>query len=464
MFIVNGNSKSIDVVDITNPSAPVRLFSINVTPYGAAANSVAVANGIVAVAVEASIKTDAGKAVFFNTDGQFLSQVTVGALPDMLTFTPDKSRVLVANEAEPNDAYTIDPEGSVSIINLARGVQNLIQADVANAQFTGFNRAALDSSMRIFGPGASVAQDLEPEYIAVSEDSLTAWVTLQENNAIATLDIARAEFTSVKGLGFKNHNLTVNAFDPSDRDNAVRLKTYPVFGMYQPDAIATFQINGETFLITANEGDSREYAAFDETARVSALTLDPTAFPLAAQLRTDVQLGRLTVTRANGDTDGDGDYDQLYTFGGRSFSIWNQSTELVYDSNSKLERITAIAFPQFFNSNSDSNSSFDTRSDNKGPEPEGVTTGVINNQTYAFIGLERIGGIAVYNVTNPIEPRFVQYVNNRNFAAGIRTPEAGDLAPEGLTFVRQSDSPINKPLLLVANEVSGTTTIYAIQN
>lgn len=463
LYVVNGAAKTIDVLSIANPAAPVKLFSIDVTPYGASPNSVAVSDGVVAVAVEAAVKTDNGAAVFFNTDGTFLSRVTVGALPDMLTFTPNGTQVLVANEAEPNDAYTIDPEGSVSIINVARGAANLTQSDVVTADFRSFNGASLDASIRIFGLRASVAQDLEPEYIAVSNDSRTAWITLQENNAIATLDIASGTYTQLKGLGFKNHNLSANAFDASDRDSRINLKPYPVFGMYQPDAIAAFQVAGETYLITANEGDARDYAGFAEEVRVSALTLDPTAFPNRAQLQSAGVLGRLTVTRAGGDTDGDGDYDALYVFGGRSFSILNAQANPVYDSGSKLERITASALPKFFNSTNDANNSFDTRSDNKGPEPEGVTTGVINNQTYAFIGLERIGGIVVYNVTNPIEPRFVQYINNRNFAVDARAAGGGDLGPEGITFIAAADSPSNRPLLVVANEVSGTTTVYDIQ-
>jgi hypothetical protein len=290
-----------------------------------------VRDGLIAVAIQAAVKTDPGRVVFFDATGDFVAGVTVGALPDMLTFTPNGRFVLVANEAEPNDAYTVDPPGSVSIIELDGGAAGITQADVTTVGFAAFNGAALDPSIRIFGLNASVSQDLEPEYIAVSHDSLTAWVTLQEANAIAELDLVSRTFTRLVGLGFKDHSRPENALDPSDRDGGIRIGTWPVFGMYQPDAIAALHHGDETFLVMVNEGDSREYAAFDENARVSALALDPDAFPNGAGLKATSALGRLTVTRATGDTDGDGDMDALYVFGGRSLSIRRPDGSLVFD-------------------------------------------------------------------------------------------------------------------------------------
>ncbi|MBC7911456.1 MAG: choice-of-anchor I family protein, partial [Pyrinomonadaceae bacterium] len=413
-------------------------------------------------------------------DGTFLSSVQVGAIPDMLVFTPDGEKVLVANEAEPSTDYLNDPEGSVSIIDLRigksrfnyppfqRGVANITQADVTTAGFTAFNSTPLDSSIRIFGVNATVAKDLEPEYITISADSQTAWVTLQENNAIGILDISQGAFTSLKGLGFKNHQLAGNSLDASDRDGAggaglINIANWPVFGMYQPDAIASYRYQGNTYLVTANEGDAREYTALTEERRISALTLDATAFPNAAALQSNAQLGRLNVTNTRGDTKGDGDFDALYVFGARSFSIWDAQVTQVFDSGNQFEQRTATALPTFFNSNHDSNASFDTRSDNKGPEPEGVVIGEMFGGAYAFIGLERVGGIMVYDISNPVNPRFVQYINNRNFAGNPGTGTAGDLAPEGLIFIPASQSPNGQPLLVSANEVSGTVTIFQIQ-
>ena len=461
LFAVNGATSKIDVLSIANPSAPVLLFSIELAAYGRQANSVDVKNGIVAAAVEANVKTDNGKVVFFDANGNYLNQVTVGALPDMVTFTPDGRKVLVANEGEPNNDYTIDPQGSVSIVDISGGVAN---ATVAFAGFEAFNNAALDTSIRIFGPNATVAQDLEPEYITVNHNSKTAWVTLQENNAVGILDLQTGEFVELVGLGFKNHNLAGNELDASDRDNAINIRNWQLFGMYQPDGIASFKIKNDTFLITANEGDAREYPGtpgYVEEVRVSSLALDPVVFPNAAFLKMNANLGRLNVSKASGNFGGDADYDALYAFGARSFSILTASGERIYDSGDDIERITAQTYPSFFNA-SNTNNTFDDRSDNKGPEPEGVTVGKAYGRNYAFIGLERIGGVMVYEVTNPRAPEFIQYINNRNFLAATNTAAAKDLGPEGLHFISADDSPTGKPLLVVANEISGTTTVYEV--
>ncbi|MEW6493147.1 MAG: choice-of-anchor I family protein [Cyanobacteriota bacterium] len=454
IYVVTG-SNVMEVLDASNPSNPNLLTSIDISAFGSA-NSVTVKNGIVAVAVANEDAQAPGMVVFYDLDGNFLNAVTVGSLPDMLTFTPDGKKIIVANEGEPssyNQPDSVDPEGSVSIIDLSNGVFNLSQSDITTADFTAFNSqksALMAQGVRIFGPNATVAQDVEPEYITISSDSKTAWITLQENNAIAVLDLQSGQITDIKPLGYKNHNLSGNGLDASDRDSGININNGPVLGMYQPDAIASFTVNGQTYLITANEGDARDYDGFSEEERVKDLDLDPTAFPNAEDLQDDAALGRLNVTSTLGDTDGDGDYDKLYAFGARSFSIWTAQGNLVYDSGDDLEQITAAQIPLLFNSEGTTDS-FDSRSDNKGPEPEGVVTGVIAGRTYAFIGLERTGGVMVYDVTNPTSPDFIEYIN---------TP--GDFAPEGLVFVSSEESPTGKPLLVASNEESGTTTTYEI--
>ncbi len=467
LFVVNGATSAIDVISISDPTQPTLFSTISLSAYGAGANSVAFKNGVLAAAVENIVKQDPGSVVFFNADGTFLNSVTVGALPDMLTFTPDGTKVLVANEGEPNNNYTVDPEGSVSIIDIASGVLN---ATVKTVGFTQFNNVPLDPSIRIFGPNATVAQDLEPEYITVSADSTTAWVSLQENNAIGILNLITGEFEQLVGLGFKNHSLPENGLDASDRDNAINITSYPnLFGMYQPDAIASYTVNGKTYIVAANEGDARDYAGFSEEVRVNSLRLDPVAFPNAAALQRNANLGRLTVTNTLGDANGDGLFEELYVFGGRSFSILDAEGKIIFDSGSEFERIIAERVPNFFNANNTVND-FDTRSDNKGPEPEGVAIGQVAGRTLAFIGLERIGGIMLYDITDPFEPFFLDYVNNRDFSVVFNsagpTPAQltaiGDLGVEGLLFISAKDSPNGIDLLVTTNEVSGTTTIYTV--
>jgi 2',3'-cyclic-nucleotide 2'-phosphodiesterase (5'-nucleotidase family) len=619
LFVVNANSATVDVLDLSDPTNPTLITSIELSNFGGVANSVAVKNGLVAVAVENNDKQANGQVIFFNANSEDFTTpakaVDVGALPDMLTFTPDGQKVLVANEGEPSDDYSNDPEGSVSIIDLAGGVDN---ASVTNADFTAFNTeidALKEAGVRIFGPDATVAQDLEPEYITVSPDSQTAWVVLQENNALGVIDLATGIVTDILPLGFKDRSAEGNGLDASDEDGEINITNWPVLGMYLPDAIDTFQAGDQTYLISANEGDSRDYDGFSEEARIEDLFLDPEAFPNADELQTSEALGRLKVTKTlgisdatvfiaeldgtqeveandseatataklqlndagdvlsysltvtgldfgvlaggdpqtedtgddvtlfhfhnaprgeNGDVvfdilnndedlsitiDDDGSakivgnweeaesgdvplssfvdelrnaeaddevnlyfnlhtndfpggeirgqlistvaYDELYSFGGRSFSIWDSNGNLVFDSGDDFEQIIAEQLPEQFNFDGD-NDSFDSRSDDKGPEPEGVTVGVIDEIPYAFIGLERIGGIMVYNISDPTAPEFVQYINNRDFNGDPEAGTAGDISPEGLTFIAAEDSANGKPLLAVANEVSGTTTIYEI--
>jgi 2',3'-cyclic-nucleotide 2'-phosphodiesterase/3'-nucleotidase/5'-nucleotidase len=476
-FVINAQQASVDVLDVQNLNKPRLVATIDVDPndLGLVANSVDVANGLVAVALQADPKTDPGFVAFYSTTDYSapLNVVGVGVLPDMVTFTPDGRYVLTADEGEPNDDYTIDPEGSVSVIDLGAGVAN---ATVRTADFRAFNGdedALRAAGIRIYGPNASAAQDFEPEYIAISGG--TAYVTLQENNALALIDIASATVEAVLPLGYKDHSLPGNELDASDRDGAIAIVNWPVFGMYQPDSIAAYEVDGKTYLVTANEGDTRDYDTFSEEDRVRDLDLDPGAFPDASALQANSALGRLTVTNTLGDTDGDGDFDALYVPGARSFTIWDAATgAIVFDSGADFERITANLLPAYFNANNDNND-FDNRSDNKGPEPEGLAVGQIGDRWYAFIGLERIGGVMVYDVTDPSAPTFATYLNHRNFESDVCVfdpaddeeciaiePAALDLGPEGFEFVPAKDSPNAKPLLIVGNEVSGSTTIYQV--
>ncbi|MDX2305348.1 MAG: choice-of-anchor I family protein [Microscillaceae bacterium] len=877
LFFTNAQANNLVVLDLSNPANPTPIDTIDLSPYGGGVNSVAVFEGLVAVAVEADPNQNPGSVVFFDVNGTFIQSVTVGALPDMLTFTKDGSKVLVANEGEPAGDGSFDPEGSVSIINVA-------DFTVATADFKAFNGREAElraKGIRIFTPGSSSAQDLEPEYIAISPDGTTAVVTLQENNAVAIINIATAKVIDIVPQGYKDHSkslpkleqfeineapldaarnilfgglsgiffekinangnyqfvcipdrgpngepvsvkrndgtnvgnvrpflipnyqatvyrieldkangkvnflesiplfradgttpisglanipgvdeipvtpvdtladvvdangqqyallpydelggdmegivinpadntfwmvdeyrpaiyhfspngilidrfvpqgtgalggqpagtygtetlpniynrrranrgfegmaldtdkgilyafiqtplanpntaasnaslvirmlgidpatgnpvaeyvylLEKNALNPdpvdkigdafydpntkrfvvmerdsrlestakkfvfdvdltgatnlldpaapallagktleqhtpndlaaagikpvfkrkilnlptlgylpsdkpeglaglpdgsmvvlndndfglvpgaekvalglitfsdstcqtgldaSDRDNAINIANWPILGTFHSDAIASYTGNdGKAYYITANEGDARDYDFFAEESRVRPLTLDPTAFPNASSLRDNANLGRLTVTTTQGDLDGDGDYDRLFAFGTRSFTIWDAAANLVYDSGDDLEQITAAASPADFNADNAENGTFDNRSDNKGPEPEGVTTGVINGKTYSFVGLERIGGIVVHDVSDPKAPQFVQYINNRDFSVDAEADVLGakDLGPEGLVFISAEDSPNGQPLLVVTNEISGSVSVYGI--
>lgn len=460
LFVVNGDSNTVEILSIENPSDPRPVGRIFLSLFGAGVNSVAVRDGLVATAVAGFVKTDPGKMVLFSTDGVFIALAEVGALPDMVCFTPDGRHILTANEGEPSDDYAIDPEGSVSIIEVPEDPRRLGQRHVRTADFRRFDASGVHSDIRVFGPGASVAQDLEPEYIAFAPDSSTAFVVLQENNALGVIDIENAAVTELLPLGFKDHRLPGQGLDASDRTAGIDIRPWPVLGMYQPDTMHAFTArDGVTYLVTADEGDTRGYPGFDETARVKDLTLDPEAFPDADMLQRDDQLGRLEVARTMGDDDADGRHERIFAFGARGFSIRDTFGNLVFDSGDAFERITAEHAPTLFNTDNVPDAGFKNRSDNRGPEPEALAVGRIGDRDYAFIGLERTGGIVIYDITVPAESSFVHFWTNRDPDPQART---GDLGPECLLFIPSARSPTGAPLLVSANEISGTLTIHRL--
>lgn len=456
--------------------------------------SIAIDGDLMAVAIPASVKTDNGYVLFYNgldaATPTYLDAVEVGALPDMVTFTPDGAKVLVANEGEPSDDYTQDPEGSVSVINiLANGEPEETGTLVG---FTAFNDTQADlagQGMMFPNPSGrtikgveiatTVAQDLEPEYITATND--TAYVSLQENNGVAVIDLEELS-VEVVGLGAKSWaNLNIDI----QEDGSVSFGQYTgLYGVYQPDTMANFTWKGATFLITANEGDAREYffpsedeasclseggLTFDEddgclayTDEVKVADLTAQANSELAMLQASAEADNLRVTSAMGDSDGNGEYEAAYAYGTRSFTIWDQNGLVVYDSGDDFERITASVHGAQFN-NSDDENAGDSRSENKGPEPEALTVGVVGDRTYAFIGTERMGGIFVYDVTNPYDVQFAEYIINRDLNEGLTANDViGDLAPESLVFVSAQDSATGVPLLLVGNEVSGTVSVWQI--
>jgi hypothetical protein len=472
MFVTNAATNSLDIFDATNVNAPAFITSVDLGRFGDP-NSVAInpnplANEI-AVAVASFDKTKRGKVVFMNKDGVITGRpVTVGYLPDMLTYDSKGLFVVVANEGEPNDDYSFDPEGSVSIISVFGGKRTHNEVT-----FSHLTREDVPG-VRITGPeGTTVAQDLEPEYVAIQ--GLTAFVTLQENNAVAKIDLLKKRLVSIMPLGSINHADVGNAIDASDRDGMIRIANWPVRGLLMPDSIDTYSAPvrpgsklRKTYFVTANEGDAREYGDYSDESRVKDLTLDPSAFPLAAELQKDENLGRLNVMTTEGKVEGTETHQQLFSYGSRSFSIFDEDGEMVFDSGEMIETYIAENYPDHFNSNHEEGGSFDNRSDNKGPEPEGLVIGTINGRKYVFVGLERFSGIFACDITDPRDVKFAGFALNRNFDVEYdednldNVAAAGDLGPEGLEFVSAAKSPNGKPLLIVTNEVSGTVTIYEV--
>ncbi|MBN2816589.1 MAG: choice-of-anchor I family protein [Campylobacterales bacterium] len=444
LFITNGGENKLDVVSLADVQNPTLLTSISLASYGAGVQSVAVANGKVAVAVGSADKTaEKGKVVIFNTDGSYDKNVTVGYLPDMVTFNEDGTKIIVANEGEP-DASTgvyVDVNGTVGIVDVATGSYNevgFVDGDLNDAQD--------GTVVRLGGtPSNSTSLDLEPEYISVVGNK--AYVTLQENNAVARIDISGAVPTvdAVQSLGAKDY-ASENKID-IEEDGKIIFKNHAgLKALYQPDSITSYTFGGATYLVTANEGDGREYLdSSDNDVFVDEIKLKnlgdigvtpPASLTGYKDLKVMADISTNTT---------------IYTYGGRSFAIWDEDGELVWDSGDEISRLVAQYEPKLFNQDE---GVMDGRSGNKGAEPEALTVGMIDGKTYAFIGLERQSAILMYDISNPYSPTFVEY---------LVTHDKNDVSPEGMVFIPASKSPNGKNLLVVSYEVSGSTAIYEIK-
>ncbi|WP_296981667.1 MULTISPECIES: choice-of-anchor I family protein [unclassified Thalassolituus] len=519
LYVVNAEAETVDVLEYDATAGTLtKDSSIDLSGAAAdagidigAANSVSAKDCKVAVAIEADEKQDDGIiALYDSADLSLLATYSAGALPDMVTLSADGNYILTANEGEPSADYQNDPEGSVTIVDISAGYDSAVVHQVHFRDFNvGGSRAAeLPAGVRISGPaGTTVAQDLEPEYMTLSADGSTAWVALQENNAMAIIDVANASVSSIVALGGKMwDSASANQLDASNKDDGTgQFASYEqLAGLYMPDTLASVEIGGATYVLSANEGDGREYvyetsqqtceaagqiwdgddfsgtpgyslntddciSHIDEMRGGDLYDLVDEAHPLYDALDDNDQLKRLKFVV---DSDSYGAADTLYAFGARSFSIWNAAGELVFDSGDDIAKRVFAADGDNFNSDNESNDSADSRSDDKGVEPEAIEVATIGSRVFAFIGLERQGGIMVYEITDPTAPVFQSYLNNRDFSEPVCTEvdedaecdndtyntAAGDLGPESIEYFSRDD----KHYIAVGNEVSGTTSVYEL--
>ena len=431
-----------------------------------------------AAALQAQGSNDAGRVALFTCeeDGTLTLEALVetGAQPDMVTFAGD-GVVLTADEGEPREGYgenIADPKGSVTVVDVEAQESTVVDFSAFDSQ-----RDQLAEDGIVLKKGSAPSVDLEPEYIAVSGGK--AYVTLQENNAIAVLDIESQAFEGVYSAGFEDHSTT--AIDLDKKDDAYDPQTYEsLLGIRMPDGIAAFTVEGATYLVTANEGDAREWG--DEDLDTFYLSEDERDFgeegvtsPTGAITAENSGLEGKVVFFKTEDFDGL-DPEKDYVFGGRSFTVFQvteNGLEEVFTSGDDFEALTAQYVPEYFNASND-NAVLDDRSGKKGPEAESVTVGTVDGKTYAFVALERTGGVMVYDVTDPEAITFVNYVNTRDFGTTVEGSEeyedgeldkwvtGGDVAPEGLLFLDAASSPNGEPMLLAACEVSGTVAVYQL--
>ncbi|KII76174.1 choice-of-anchor I family protein [Vibrio renipiscarius] len=509
LYVINAQAKQVDVLSFNEQGQPAKSATINLDSAAkrakmaiGAANSVAIHNGLVAVAIENANKQENGLiALYQSHDLSLVTTYPAGALPDMVSFSKDGRYIASANEGEPSADYRVDPNGSVTLIDLKEGPLN---ATVTQIQFTDFDnerRSEFDDKVRISGPNSTVAQDLEPEYLTFADNG-KIYVALQENNAMAIIDVSTARVDKVVGLGEKSW--ATSKLDASNKDDmAGHFQHYTqLVGLYMPDSIDSYSVDGQTYLISANEGDGREYG-FDTTQErcdQAGFTWDEDDYraddkyttkqgfcishtdevrgkklnvsdqhPLAEALKDKKQLGRLKVVKSSTKLAA---HENVQAFGARSFSIWNENGKLVFDSGDQIAHIAALSEKQHFNSSNDSNQSGDDRSDDKGAEPEAIEVANINGRDYAFVGLERQGGIMVFDISQPTQAEFLHYVNRRDYtqpvcsevedgecANGVYNPLAGDLGPESIHYFHRH----GQHFIAVGNEVSGTTSIFRIE-
>ena len=501
IFVTNGATNQIDIVDISDPTYPQKVKSIDLAAKGVIGiQSVAAKDGLVAIATTSVSNQSNGRIFFADTNGKLVkgaeSGIEVGALPDHVSFSPDGRYVMSANEGEPKSycltdgklPTTTDPYGSISVID----VSGAVPSAATTLNFEAYNDRAGALTFqggRVFGPNATTAQDLEPEYISFSPDSKYAYVTLQENNAIATIDMSTKAILEISGLGFKKHSVAGNGLDAIN-DGKATVATQNVLGMYLPDAIATLPgADGTNYVVTANEGDTRSYPCIlggtdttkieDEDQKISSI-FDSTDTSITA---VKDAVGSLVVTpfapataRAIAVT-GSTKVKTAYSFGTRSFSVWRPANvegvdamEQMWDSGDFLETLVATENAAGYNSDWNTTNggpnALESRSTKKGPEVEGVAVGSAYGTQWIVVGMERDGGIALFNGNDPLKPVFVDYINTSvregNLIAGKATASAGDVSPEGIMFVSPEDSPTGSALVVVSYELSGTVGIYEI--
>ncbi len=496
LFITNGAKNTIDIVDISNLKKPKLIKAVSFTSSGATGiQSVAAKNGVVLVAATMASKTAPGRIFVMDINGKLRSGladgIAVGALPDSVTISPDGKYAIVANEGEPTNycltngalPETTDPLGSVSLINLSSKKPTAKTIDFKS--FSDRKNAITYAGGRIFGPNASVAQDLEPEYAVFSDDSAYAFVTLQENNAIATVDVESGAIINIVGLGVKNHNLFNSGLDSSDRDGKIDIVARNIQGMYLPDAIGTVEASGNTYMVTANEGDAREYACLLGGTDAAKVEAEDPRFADVADATVDSTFkgsgiaGRMKVTQfspanvAGTIVTPSTKVSNAFAFGTRSFTVWKANkldgvfgADLVFDSGDAIERIIAQERSRYFNADWNTSSGLvnapESRSASKGPEPEGLAIGKAYGRTWMVLALERDSGLMLYDMTNPVKPMFRQYINTSILGGDIRSNTAGDVSPEGVLFLEAEKSPTGKPLVVVSYELSGTVAFFEV--
>ncbi len=460
LYSVNQQANGFEIIDYSDIYKPNVLQTVDVSGFISKIRCIESASGFVFVAGDGSSAQLPGKLLIYTSNGVYRKQLSLGVTPDRMKFSHDDISLIIANEGIPDANYSTDPPGTVNIINTAAGVNFITQADVKTVDFTRLDTTNYDPLIHIYSnAGQNPSEDVEPEAIAFSSDNQTAYIVLQENNAVAVVDIPSAKIDTVLGLGYRDYGM--KGLDASDQANSIMIDTYQgLYGIHQPSDIESFSHAGSDFTFSVNQGAPREYSGFNESVRVKNQPVDPSKFTNLSHLLQDTVLGRLFITSVFGDHNGDFLHDSLLSFGSRSVSIWDSSGTEIWNSGDQIAQLLASTHAVNFNSSANSNNSYKLQSDNMGAEPSAVAIGEVDGNRYAFVSLYQMGGILVYDISDPYNPQFELFELNRDFNLPANDPMAGDLGPIDLEFVPASRTNLNIALLFVANQVSGTINVY----
>ena len=488
IFTTNGVKNAVDIFDISDVANPKKVGSVALSPYGNDVTSVAAGRDVVVAVVHVAEKFSAtgvptsfnGKIVVFDTNGKVLSSPDIlGVLPDSVSFAPDGTTALVAIEGQPvcakDDAATAakedadytkasDPVGGVSVVDLSNPSAPVVR-------FAGFDQFSV-AAMKAKGIAVSslinnVSKDFEPEYVSAVDNNY-AYVTIQEANAIGRLNIKSATFESIT-RAFESKTEFVPR-DTSDRDSGAGPRTYKnVVGASQPDAIAAFKVGLGEYFLTANEGDAREYSCINDDVRGASLKVDARRFPDWKSLSGSAALGRAKVNPTIGDRDGDGDIDTIHLRGSNSMTMYRNGI-VIWDSGDLLDRIQTQAFGvaningahSLSSDKSTMNFVGQDRSDDKGAEPEGVTTGMVGDRRIAVLVLERMSALVIFDITQPRTPVFQEWIQMLP-AKATPAKDVKYWSPEGVIFVPAEKSPSGKALIITSYELSGSISIHQIE-
>ena len=461
LFVVGGENV-MEIVDMADPTNPQKLNEIKL-PGGA--SSVTVHGDLVAVSLLNNPEWKKGhvQVMRYGKKLEVLGLHELCYMPDMITFTPDGKNLLVACEGSPDETFSEDPEGGIGVLSVSsKAAKAWAKPQKTVVGFKGLDSLALMAAgVRKTGV-KSFVQSLEPEYITVAADSKTAWISLQENNALVKFDIAKKKIVNVFPLGYVDHSKPGFGLDIK-KNKQIEIRNYPLRGLRQPDGISAFSVNGKSFVLTANEGAPvNDYKAWTDVTTAMVLmqqnVLDADAFTtgLLNDLK-NISVSNLERCDVAPNKTENGKCPYMYSFGSRSISIFDgESGHLMWDSGDMLERTIAKVAPEYFNWNSKKGKvKMDARSEDKGCEPENVTTGFVGEKRYAFAGLERTSGVAVFDISgveNGSTPNIIDYYLDPK-----------DRGPEGILFIPAEKSPNGEPLLVVGYEYSKTLAVYTVR-